>query len=200
MHSNYPLMSLVCTTCGSSFSVPNCRRSLDRKFCSRRCSAQYPREPFDVVAAFWAKVEKTESCWLWRGALSGNGYGSLGVNGKTWPAHRYAWLVVYGEPIEHGLFVCHTCDVRLCVRREHLFIGTCKDNIQDAKRKGRLYSTDARGEDHNMAKLNPLKVGMIRRLLSVGYSQKWLAGYFGVTKRNIQQIGKGNYWRSVGPR
>lgn len=200
MHGNYPLISLICATCGVPFSVPASQRSRNPKFCSRACSARYPRAPRDAVADFWARVEKTEGCWLWRGALSDTGYGSLAVDGKTWNAHRYAWIVVYGETIETSQYVCHVCDVRNCIRRDHLFAGTAKENIQDAKSKGRLYSTPARGEAHNMAKLNPLKVGMIRRLLSVGYSQTWLAQYFGVTKRNIQQIRKGNYWRSVGPR
>jgi hypothetical protein len=46
--------------------------------------------------------------------------------------------------LRHGLiksskiFVCHTCDNPKCILDEHHFLGTQKENMQDAARKGRL--------------------------------------------------------------
>ncbi len=53
-------------------------------------------------------------------------------------AHRLAWIYTHG-PIADGLHVLHKCDVRLCVRPGHLFLGTEADNMADRDAKGRNY-------------------------------------------------------------
>lgn len=88
-------------------------------------------------------------CILWTGGRWANGrYGYVWLGGKkVISAHRKAWIDAYGE-IPNKLFVCHKCDVPLCVNPKHLFLGTHKDNMQDALKKGRLkgfesaYSTE----------------------------------------------------------
>lgn len=59
-------------------------------------------------------------------------------HGKVVPESRAIWEEAKG-PIPEGLFVCHHCDNKRCIRLDHLFLGTQKDNAQDASRKGRLY-------------------------------------------------------------
>lgn len=46
-------------------------------------------------------------------------------------------MLMFNNVDPGDLFVCHHCDVHLCVNPKHLFIGTAKDNMQDAVRKGR---------------------------------------------------------------
>lgn len=70
-------------------------------------------------------------------ALHEFGYGMLSVNGKPDVAHRWSWRVYRGE-IPKGKMICHHCDNPSCINPDHLFLGTQKDNMSDAARKGRL--------------------------------------------------------------
>tara|TARA_Y100000310_G_scaffold14352_1_gene14541 strand:- start:175 stop:714 length:540 start_codon:yes stop_codon:yes gene_type:complete len=95
---------------------------------------------------FWAKVKKGPGCWLWTGATRPGGYGNLftfrdkGRRNHFTSAHRASWEIHYG-PIPDGLLVCHRCDNPPCVKPEHLFLGTNKDNQRDRRQKGRAIDT-----------------------------------------------------------
>lgn len=81
-------------------------------------------------------------CWLWLKGVGSHGYGELIVDGRKVLAHRLSYQVFKGAiPPNH--FVCHTCDVHLCVNPHHLFAGTQTDNMRDASAKGKF---DFRGE------------------------------------------------------
>lgn len=64
---------------------------------------------------FWAKVEKTATCWLWTAAKYRNGYGQFDHGG----AHRFSYALANGE-IPAGLVIDHLCCRRDCVRPDHL--------------------------------------------------------------------------------
>lgn len=94
---------------------------------------------------FWSKVDQSaEGCWLWQGTLLKQGYGCFKIAGKMYKAHRLAYAFAK-EIIPPGLFVCHHCDNPPCVRPDHLFLGTTRDNALDAVRKGRLATGDRSG-------------------------------------------------------
>lgn len=90
----------------------------------------------DVARRFWDKVDKSGDCWLWTAGITAGKYGIISISGKRHYAHRVSWELVNG-PVPEGLFVLHKCDVRRCVRPDHLFIGTHDDNMADMMAKGR---------------------------------------------------------------
>lgn len=92
-----------------------------------------PRKNFEEY--FWSLVDKSGECWIWAGGTSSDGYGRISRNGVRQGAHRIAYELVNG-PIKDGLFACHHCDIKKCVRPSHIFLGTQKDNMQDWTRKG----------------------------------------------------------------
>jgi hypothetical protein len=144
------------------------------------------------IRNFWNKVEKTDTCWLWTGCGLRSGYGQLKVEGKMRLAHRVSWLIHFGEIID-GLCVCHKCDVRECIRPDHLFLGTDSDNMRDMVMKGRGVKNG--GERNGMAKLDALKVRKIAALYSTGmYSQRNLATMFEVSQPSINHVVIGKRW------
>jgi hypothetical protein len=82
----------------------------------------------DPEERFWSKVNKTELCWIWQGALSEKGYGTFSIRGKQIRAHRYSWELVNGK-IADGLVIDHLCENKACVKPEHLEPVTNKENL-----------------------------------------------------------------------
>ena len=152
-----------------------------------------PYKTKPIKNRFWENVRKTESCWWWKGTKNKNGYGVLGINGKTKLAHRLSWAISVSE-IPIGKHVLHTCDNPSCVRPSHLFIGTQADNNLDMHNKGRSSGGSLRGQRNPNAKLTESDVSQIRKLVKQGISQVDLARQHGVHKHTINNIIKGRNW------
>ncbi len=85
----------------------------------------------------YVKGGEENSCWIWAGAKTKTGYGQFSFNGKPVKAHRFMYETYYG--VSPGtLDVCHSCDNPLCINPKHLWLGTAKDNLQDASKKERF--------------------------------------------------------------
>ncbi len=119
--------------------------------------------PESIAKRFWSKVIISDGCWKWTAAKN-KGYGQLSGkrNKAPFKAHRISWLIHFGE-IKSNQEVCHRCDNPECTNPDHLFLGTHKENMIDAYKKGRLnlYHHGC-GEDNNAAKLTNEQVKQIR--------------------------------------
>ena len=86
-----------------------------------------------VEARFWAKVEKTEGCWIWKGCTHGRiKYGAFNVTfsvntAKMLPAHRVSYEITNGR-ISEGLTIDHLCRNPSCLNPEHLEAVTNREN------------------------------------------------------------------------
>lgn len=142
-----------------------------------------------LAERFWKLVDKSAECWLWKGSRYEAGYGRLTFRYENMQAHRVSYELAFGvAPGE--MLVCHRCDNPPCVRPDHLFLGTAKDNTQDAIAKGRM----AIGSANPRAKLIETQVAAIRRQ---GGSVPALAVDYGVSERTIVGILEGETWRHV---
>ncbi len=92
--------------------------------------------PLGTEERFWQRVDKAGDCWLWTWGKSSTGYGLLRVDGKPQSVHRLSWKIHFGE-IPEGMFVLHSCDVRACVRPDHLRLGSASENALDTHGRGR---------------------------------------------------------------
>lgn len=115
-------------------------------------------------------------------------------NRKVYRAHRFSWEMANNKKIPAGMLVCHTCDTPLCVRPDHLFLGTNLDNIRDRTLKGR----SAKGARHHKAKLTEQDVLQIRkRFLGKRGQLAALAREYGVCPQNMKAVVAGRTWRHL---
>lgn len=153
---------------------------------------------------FWNKVNKASGrygidgkfpteCWEWI-AYTENGYGRIRDGRKQYFAHRISMKIHVGDFSDH-LCVLHKCDNRLCIRPDHLFLGTRADNGLDMKLKKR--SKGMRGTKHPMAKITEDDVKEIRRLAAIGIIHSEIARIFNICRPNVGHILSGRIWKHV---
>ena len=155
------------------------------------------------IRRFWARVERGDGCWTWQGPRSSRAnWGPYGVfnwkrDGKQRQerAHRFMWLVTYSE-LPKGLHVCHHCDNPLCVRPEHLFLGTDADNMADKCAKGRQ-SCGTQFKASVRRKLTEADVRRIIALCRAGKGHREVAERFSVTRATVTYIMLGKTWKHV---
>jgi hypothetical protein len=171
------------------------RKAIGRKLC-RSCYTtlhrkgglgQYPiLGPEDV---FMARVEKTDSCWVWQGSRNGYGYGVMMLpGGKMVRAHRYSYERFKG-PIPNGMVIMHSCDNPPCVNPDHLNVGTKADNNADTAKKNRHNY----GTDHWNGRLSRQAIADI---LASTDQQSVLARRYGVCQSHISRIKSGFHRRN----
>ena len=149
----------------------------------------YTHEQF--CSAFFDKVSKSDSCWIWTGSRNQDGYGNILYRRKCDKAHRVSWRIHFGE-IPAGSYVLHKCDNPACVRPDHLFLGDQDINMKDCAAKRRIRF--ANGES---SPFTTSQVVFIRTVAEEGFSRSSIARYFGVCRQSIDQIVRRETWAHV---
>lgn len=85
-------------------------------------------QPSDLPERWSSRITVDESgCWIWTGALDGQGYGSTKHDGKLTCAHRAIYETLVGE-IPPWLQCDHICRVRRCVNPVHIELVSQREN------------------------------------------------------------------------
>lgn len=166
---------------------------------------------------FWKKVAKSDGCWNWTGMVHPLGYAKIKADGgrgaKPLTASRVSYELNVGS-IPPGLSVLHRCDNKICVRPDHLFLGTLGDNNRDRWHKNR----DAKMAPHNLertlavSKTPPQRADFgasnvnakmteeivtYARLNPDNLTVRALAEKFGVNTKTMHEAIIGRRWRHV---
>lgn len=152
----------------------------------------------DLELRFLKKVIKG-NCWIWSAAKDQNGYGVMWnpITRKRERATRISVSLFTGQKLNSKMLVCHHCDNPSCVRPDHLFVGTHKDNTTDMMNKGRYVNGKKyRGSEHGCAKLTESKVIEIRSKYSKGnHTYEDLGKEFKIHKTVIGKIIRNQLWK-----
>ena len=133
---------------------------------------------------FWAKVNKTDNCWVWKGSTS-QGYGTFILEGKIKRATHISWFLHTGEWPKNQ--INHKCNNTLCIRIDHVYDGTLSDNGIDTLAIG----------SNPMQKLTEESVIEIKNMLDGGVKIKDISEFYGVSNSTIYNITNGRNWNHI---
>lgn len=182
-------------TCGCGSVFKACDAVIKRgggRHCSKRC-AMIARGKSSFEDRFWPKVAKSDGCWKWLGAKDHSGYGLIrSVGGPMVRAHRASWELHFQSPGD--ACVLHKCDTPECVRPDHLFVGSNKENTDDKVRKGR----QASGNGLPQSKITPTIASEMRSKFSLGISRAEIAREYSVSWSTVDSVVKFETWKTAG--
>lgn len=144
-----------------------------------------PDTPNEERLAFGSgPKDPVTGCVPWMRGTDSNGYGKINScdDRGVLRAHSMALELKLGRRLDKKEVARHTCDFTGCVNKDHLKVGSQKDNSRDMVARGR-----SRGQKHTDA---PKQVALRKRafaLLAEGRTQTSVAKELGVSRPTISR-------------
>ena len=107
--------SEVCRTCSNAGCILDAHHTVRGHHSSR------------LLSDYESKAKWVNGCWIYPLKTT-----------TTGTKARIVYQLRHGTIGDSKILVCHTCDNPACINDAHHFLGTHKDNLQDASKKGRL--------------------------------------------------------------
>lgn len=134
---------------------------------------------------------KQGECLVWTRTRDENGYGRVsGYREGTAFAHRVALAIHLGRRVEEK--VLHHCDNPPCCNPKHLYEGSQRQNVEDARVRDRVKF----GEKHHWSKLTEDGVRQIRKWEGQ-LTQREMARRLNVHDNTVRDVLKGRTWVRV---
>lgn len=163
-------------------------------FAKKKVKRAARNQPHDIFKRIDMQGGDKDKCWEWQGKFHvGNGgehRGVLTVGGVRKYAHRLAWELYNGRPLEAKEVVRHKCDNTKCCNPFHLIVGTQKDNVQDMLQRERT------GHKH-------ADVKKIMQLLEIGCTSEYITEYMKrerdveIDASTVRRIKRRRYYRHI---
>jgi HNH endonuclease len=114
-----------------------------------------------IKKRFSDKIQKTETCWNWLGAINPSGHAVIKIDGANRSAHRVSYAIYKGD-IPENLMILHKCHNPKCVNPDHLYAGTAQNNSQDEiNRKNTRHYTCANPSKYKGVRYDKTRQGWI---------------------------------------
>lgn len=137
--------------------------------------------------------DQVTSCWLWKLRKDKDGYGKIKWQHIVRSAHRVSAHLYLGLKFEDShILVCHHCDNPECVNPDHLYLGTVRNNFDDAVSRGSIkWYSDEKSPNHKLSKNDAQEIWDLKQN---GAVTKDVALRFGVSRGSVENIVKGHTW------
>jgi len=132
--------------------------------------------PPAIQEEYWARTDRSGSCWLWLGRRSKEGYAQLAHQWRVYSVHRIAWEIAYGHiPLDKAVY--HTCATKHCVNPQHLRLDAL------------LVPAKLTGERHPAVKISDADAAkVVMRYAAGGVTMDQLGQEFGINRRTVGRI------------
>lgn len=168
-----------------------------------------PKATAWTLGELLAHTKKEGDCMIWQGDHFPSGYPRSpheALKDVDRYTHRQVYKLLHGK-LPKGMWICHTCDVKMCVNPAHLEAMTPKDRVHLSLRRDRFdqWARTGRRLDGKKArfggsaKLTRKEVARIKRKMNEGQSQTSIAREYSMSLGAINNIWRGRSWVDVQP-
>lgn len=154
---------------------------------------KYTKGPITIDEIMANTITLDNGCIEWKGSIARNGYGQIRRNKKIITVTRLIMHLKNGFDLNSPLWVLHHCDNPRCINIDHLYVGNCRDNINDKIKRDR----HNRGRRVWKAKLKDSDIQKIFDLSNSGWTGSKIAKLYKIENSSIYLILRRKAWKHV---